>query len=249
MSNRIHENVPFLTPIESNELSFLKIPAYYLWFGGEVAEHIPVPAHDGTRIANKVFKQTSCISTALKIATYILSLGIFPLLALLTLAISRCVYSFNYVRNSNAELTHEVKDQQEKKTQTSLSVSDNLINPSENTTVVQKKAPSEINSPTNAKGNLLLSWHKKRLSGGNNNTDTPYRTPERERVRNLRPSSRRLETLSSTLLNQRPENTSPNNPPQDIDRRIGPDRSSSPIYLNPPQPQSRLSSEEGDSDS
>ena len=93
------EKVPFLTPIESKEkyVSLLQYPAYYLWFGGDVARHIErIDAADGVRVAKKVHRDSSCVSSALKVASYVLSVGILPLLALVTLAVARHVYPFNY---------------------------------------------------------------------------------------------------------------------------------------------------------
>jgi hypothetical protein len=99
MVYQVQETVPFFTPIESNKrplFPLLKVPAYYFWFGGKVAEHIEGEQIDGKNLANRIEKNTNPIATTLKIVSYIVSLGIFPLVALLSLAILRSIYSFHY---------------------------------------------------------------------------------------------------------------------------------------------------------
>ncbi len=83
--------VPLLTPVEFDKSPWIKYPAFYLQLrSGDraIVNKSPIRSN-GSHEARKNLNHVSGLSTTVKIISYILSVGIFPLLALLVLLIAR----------------------------------------------------------------------------------------------------------------------------------------------------------------
>jgi hypothetical protein len=100
MTHPISERqVPFFTPVESDDYPLIKVFDSYFWFGGRVAEAIrPEALEEGSIGCKEKEGKTNQIATLLKIVSMIASLGILPLLGLIIKTIIRCSYPFHYLQ-------------------------------------------------------------------------------------------------------------------------------------------------------
>lgn len=91
--------VPASTEVEWANQPWIKICAAYLKLGDrEVAEVIlPENCVDGSYEVQIKDVQSNMVATVVKVATWILSLGILPLLAFIINSVVRCVYKFHWV--------------------------------------------------------------------------------------------------------------------------------------------------------
>jgi hypothetical protein len=92
--------VPICTPVISSEHPWIQIPALYLTpFSDKRASLIhPVEKIGASKGVLEIREKSSRLSAALKIISYILTLGIFPLLAFIALVVIRCVHKFHWVQ-------------------------------------------------------------------------------------------------------------------------------------------------------
>jgi len=96
--------VSTFTPVQGRSLAYF--PALYLTpiFGGREIAVLTNPvqlAADGSEGCTPSENKSSCLSTAFKIFTYILSLGIFPLLAILINLTVRACSKFHYIEEAS----------------------------------------------------------------------------------------------------------------------------------------------------
>ena len=96
MATRVDNAIPIFTPIESTEYSCLQHLTFYLSpFGGRTAVHVPrLNREDGSKFAARSEYQPKWYVTALVLASYILSLGIMPLLAMIATFAIRYSHTF-----------------------------------------------------------------------------------------------------------------------------------------------------------
>lgn len=96
-------NVPLFTPVCSDEFPWLKLSAQYLSpLTGNLTEAVHNtgnPIVEGNFGCSEKPYETSMVSTAIKVATYFISSGILPLLALIVLCVSRMMYQFHFMDN------------------------------------------------------------------------------------------------------------------------------------------------------
>ena len=85
-------SISICTPLISRNNAFMNTIEKYTWFGGNVAE---IADNEGTLFITTNLS-TTWTTTALKVTTMILSLGILPLIALMIKAIRRCCYKISY---------------------------------------------------------------------------------------------------------------------------------------------------------
>jgi hypothetical protein len=95
-----HSKVSFFTPVDSSVSPYklYKIVDYLFWFGGRVAVQVnPDRIENGSHPCRPDDNmKTTWVATTLKIVAMVATLGILPLLALITKLIMRCCTKFHY---------------------------------------------------------------------------------------------------------------------------------------------------------
>jgi hypothetical protein len=101
MAITLNEQVPLFTPVWSHEHSWIDIPTSYLSpFAGRQMAVVLIPVikrEDGSTGVILGESKIPCFATAIIVASYILSLGVLPLLAAIATAIIRSHHKFHWV--------------------------------------------------------------------------------------------------------------------------------------------------------
>lgn len=106
MANQIGSEVSAFTPVASIEHPWIQEPAWYLMpFGGRGAIAVPYDVRDDGSIGARPTEVTlEWYQTAIIIASYVLTLGIAPLLAAIATVVIRCYHKFHWIEDAAIDL-------------------------------------------------------------------------------------------------------------------------------------------------